>query len=384
MAAIMSASPKGLANAPEALDASDERSRDVQGVEFLPLTPAANALGSYWLGLKRLPPSEQVGRFSVSCAAEVSAERIALLALDPSLSDLHLERALYLDTETTGLSGSGAYAFLVGLGFFVDGQLQVEQLFIADPTQEAAAIEHLRQRVEECQLLVSFNGKSFDWPLLKGRCVMNRLPALPERPHLDLLHLARRVHKERKNRCKLTSLECDVLGFERIGDIDGAEVCSRYLHYLRSGDATALDVVLQHNHWDVISMAALVAVYAQDQPDLTAQDFIGIAQTLKRARSLTQAREAADIAIVAGAGTQAHAARAEIQKALGDRLASLRDYEAAHQSGSSPKVRLELAKLYEHYAKQPGRALALLEQGTSEGPAAAERRQARLQRKLGE
>lgn len=355
-----------------------------EGVECLRLTAQENEFGSYWLGEKRLPPSEQVGRFSVSCAAEITAERIALLALDAGFSELNLSRALYLDTETTGLAGSGAYAFLIGLGYFEGGQLQIEQLFIESPTQEPAALLHLRRRVEDCELLVSFNGKSFDWPLLKGRCVMNRLPALPERPHLDLLHLARRVHKERKNRCKLTSLEADVLGFERFGDIDGAEVCSRYLHFLRSGDATGLEAVLLHNHWDVISMAALVAVYGQEQPDLAAEDFIGIAQTLKRARSFEQARDAADLAIVAGAGSRALLARAEIQRALGDRLAALRDYEAAHESGSTPKVRLELAKLYEHFVKQPERALALLDHGTTESGSAFARRKSRLTRKLGQ
>ncbi len=351
------------------------------GFDQLLLMPQENAAGQFWIGRKRLAPSEHVGRLCVTGADEADAQRLSLLALDPELGHVDLGRALYLDTETTGLGGAGVFAFVVGLGFFEAGHFVVEQLVLEGPEQEAASLLHLRERVEASDVLVSFNGKSFDWPLLKGRYVMNRLPAPPEKRHLDLLHLARRVHKERLSRCKLTSLENEVLGFERHGDIDGAEVCSRYLHFLRTRDASGLQAILDHNHWDVISMAALVSLYGEERPALTGEDFVGIANTLKRARRFDQARNAANVAISEGVGAKALRTRAEIQKALGEKHAALADFEQAYALEPSPALRLELAKLYEHLTKQPARALDLVEQGTGEKQPALTRRRIRLQRK---
>ena len=113
-----------------------------------------------------LPRSYHVGRMGVSGAYLGNAELLGLLALDPTLADLPIAGALYLDTETTGLSGgAGTLAFLVGLAWFdADGELVLEQFLLREPGEEKALLEALRQRVEECTLLVSYNGKSFDWP----------------------------------------------------------------------------------------------------------------------------------------------------------------------------------------------------------------------------
>jgi uncharacterized protein len=357
--------------------------RPAPSLDELLLEERTTPRGTYWSRRRALKRSERVGRAGLSEARDVSAEGIALLALDPNLGSLDFSRALYLDTETTGLGGgAGTFAFLIGLGYFEDDALWFEQLFLAGPEQEAAALYRFEELHRRASLLVSFNGKAFDWPLLKGRFVMNRAKVPDDLPHLDLLHVARRVHGERIGKCSLKHVESRVLGFERVGDIDGAEVCSRYGHYLRSGDSSVLGAVIEHNTWDVASMAALVGLYGQALPELVGRDLAGVARTYLRGGALQQAQQMATRAVDSGGGAVALKARAEIHKALGERLSALADYESAERESNDPAVRLELAKLYEHFLKDPARALAVVGQGTSEDELADSRRTARLQRKL--
>jgi hypothetical protein len=229
--------------------------------------------------------------------------------------------------------------------------------------------------------VVSYNGKSFDLPVLRGRCVMNRLAPLPERPQLDLLHLARRVHRHRPWPKKLGRLEAEVLGFRRDGDIDGQEVAERYLHYLRTADERGLEEVMLHNARDVLSLAALTGLYGEPL-DLPASELASIARVVRRAGDLERARQIAELAVERGAGVSGLRARAEIAKARGDKRQALTDFEALAQQVGDADVRLELAKLYEHFLKQPGRALSVVELGTGECSEAWEHRRARLARKL--
>ena len=320
----------------------------------------------------------------VDAAASARSELIALLALDPRLSGCSFERALFLDTETTGLGGgAGVVAFLVGLAWFDSNRrLHLEQLLVRKLIDEPAMLERLRECVESAELIVTYNGKSFDWPLLLGRCVMNRAPPLPERPHLDLLHLARRLHKARLGTCRLISLERSVLGFERGPDIEGADVAARYGHFLRSGDESALEGVVSHNAFDVISMAALVGLYGEPIDLLPAEDLVGMARTLRRAGALAQADDIVETAISRGGGSTARRARVEIARARGDRARALRDLETLVEELDDVRLRLELAKLYEHFVKTPLQALALLDRGTGESELATARRRARLERKI--
>lgn len=330
-----------------------------------------------------LPPSHHVGRIPVDAAYQSRPELLALLALDPSLAGQDLGRALFLDTETTGLGGSGAIAFLLGLAWFDDeGRLNVEQLLLRSPGDEPAMLTLLEQRLGRTSLLVSYNGKAFDWPLLKGRFVMNRRKIPADLPHLDLLHIGRRLHRRRLGACRLKTLESEVLGFERGHDIDGGDVPARYAHFLRTGDEEALRQVVEHNAWDVVSMAALVGLYGEPFDLLHGDDLVGFAQTMKRAGALAVAERAADRALSLGA-TRALKVRGDVHKARGDRARALQDFEALAAELDDPSLRLELVKLYEHFVKDPVRALAVLELGTAETESAAEKRRARLLRKRG-
>ncbi|HKY41326.1 MAG TPA: ribonuclease H-like domain-containing protein, partial [Polyangiaceae bacterium] len=226
----------------------------------------------------------------------------------------------------------------------------------------------------------SYNGKAFDWPLLKSRYVMNHRPIPGNLPHLDLLHVGRRLHRARLGACRLVTLESDVLGFERGDDVLGGDVPARYAHFLRTGDEEALRQVVEHNAWDVVSMAALVGLYGEPFDLMHGEDLVGLAQTMKRAGALAVAERAADRALQLGA-SRALKVRGSVHKARGDRARALADFEALAKDIDDPALRLELAKLYEHYVKDPTRALQLLDQGTGEADEAAKKRRQRLERK---
>lgn len=370
------------------LAASGPGSRSTEPVEppplgaLLPFQREERKSGPLFRRHQLLPPSHHVGRMPVDAAASSRAELLGLLALDPRISAVDPQRALYFDTETTGLGGgAGVLAFLVGIAWFDDElRLHAEQFLLRSPAEEAPLLEAFAERLEACELLVSYNGKAFDLPLLNGRMVMNRLARLPERAHLDLLHIARRLHKGRLGPCRLIGLEADVLGFQRGPDIAGIDIAPRYAHFLRSGDESALEDVVEHNAWDVVSMAALVGLYGEPFDLLHEQDLLGLARTLKRARAFDEAERAATVALERGAGPEARRAHGEIAKARGDRARALAHFEAFAAEVHDPRIRLELAKLYEHHVKAPLAALSWAD-GTSEDPERAAKRRTRLAQK---
>lgn len=332
-----------------------------------------------------LGPAHRVGHASTHVAKGAERTILALLALDPSLAQTDFARALYLDTETTGLSGgTGTVPFLVGLAWFGERGLVLEQLLVRRLGEEAPMLARVRERIAACDVLVTFNGKAFDMPLLRTRFVMNRIEPAPHRAHLDLLHVARRVHRARKTACKLTELERRVLGFVREGDIPGSDISAVYLHFLRTHDARALLGVIEHNALDVASMAALVGLYGEPltASRLRGDDLAGVARTLHRAGS-EEAMSVAELAVESGGGPDSVRARADIAKARGERDRALRDYASLEDDEAhGHHVRLELAKLFEHHLKNPTRALEVLGKGVREKEPQLRKRKARLERKV--
>jgi len=174
------------------------------------------------------------------------------------------ERWLFLDTETTGLAGgTGTYAFLIGLAWWDAGGLQVEQLFLRDFSEEYSLLHELAARIAERPVLVTFNGKTFDWPLLESRFIMTRSIKVPQlSAHLDLLHPARALWKLRLGSVRLVELERHVLDASRLGWNREDEVISSlipqlYFDYLRGGSPYPLAGVLKHNQMDLRGLAAL-------------------------------------------------------------------------------------------------------------------------------
>jgi uncharacterized protein YprB with RNaseH-like and TPR domain len=206
------------------------------------------------------------------------------------------EKWLFLDTETTGLAGgTGTYAFLIGLAWWDAGGLQVEQFFMRDFAEEHSLLQELYQRVAERPVLVTFNGKSFDWPLLENRFMMTRSIAVPKlAAHLDLLHPARALWKLRLGSVRLVELERRVLDAPRLGwhrenDVSSALIPQFYFDYLRGGPVEPLAAVVRHNQMDLRGLAALfgkINAMLSEQAGVTTEieslDLFGLSRFLQR------------------------------------------------------------------------------------------------------
>src|SRR3989441_5317143 len=169
------------------------------------------------------------------------------------------EQWLFLDTETTGLAGgSGTYAFLVGIAWWEGGGLEIEQFFMREYSEERALLFALRERIAEHPVLVTFNGKSFDWPLLETRYRMSRKISVPTpHAHLDFLHPARNLWRLRLGSVRLSELERHVLGWDRGADLLSGMIPQIYVDFLRGGPPERLVPVLNHNQIDRRALAAL-------------------------------------------------------------------------------------------------------------------------------
>jgi uncharacterized protein YprB with RNaseH-like and TPR domain len=191
-----------------------------------------------------------------------SPQAPARLARDERLADVDFRRMAFVDTETTGLAGgTGTYAFLVGVGVFKGDHFTIHQFFMRDYHEEPAQLHALGELLDGLEAVVSFNGKSFDLPLLETRFIMARQPPrLSDAPHLDLLSMARRLWKYRLDSCALSSLETEVLGVRRTDDdVPGWLIPSLYVAYTRNGDASEIARVFYHNAQDILSLVTLAA-----------------------------------------------------------------------------------------------------------------------------
>lgn len=269
----------------------------------------------------------------------------------------------FLDTETTGLHAAGSLVFLVGLGRFDGDQFVVEQYFLRQPDEEPALLAALTERLSGVSGLVTFNGRSFDLPMLTSRVTLNQLDlpwAAPALPHLDLLHPARRLWRGRYENCRLITLEHELLGHARTNDdIPGWMIPEVYHDYLRTGALHDIQRVLYHNLHDVLAMVTLAAhvldVFHDDPA--TVEDGVSVLRS----------------ALWYDDHAQPAAAEAAYQSALGatlpddDHLTALRRYAAflkkhnrraeavshwqmlADLLPTDPEPALELAMFYEHH-----------------------------------
>jgi uncharacterized protein YprB with RNaseH-like and TPR domain len=201
-------------------------------------------------------------RGSIKLKPSSSLELIAAYAQSPQIANFNIEQLAFMDTETTGLGlGTGVYTFMVGIGRFEGEHFRLAQFFLREPAEETAQLAAIEEFTAPCEAWVTFNGKSFDVPLLNNRFTLNGWPApLKNAPHIDLLHLARRLWKERLPSRSLGDLEAKILGATRSqADVPGWRIPDLYFDYLHTRDARPLLGIFYHNEMDVISLSALLA-----------------------------------------------------------------------------------------------------------------------------
>ena len=236
---------------------------------------------------------------------EAAARRTRAALADPA-------KWLFLDTETTGIAGgTGTYAFLIGIAWWDSGGLQVQQFIMRDFTEEHSILHALAARVTERPVLITFNGKTFDWPLLENRFTMTRAIRTPRlAAHLDLLHPARALWRFRLGAVRLVDLEREVLdpfrlGWSRQDDVPTNLIPQFYFDYLRGGPPGPLAGIVRHNQMDLRGLAALfgkinVLLAGAVAIETPALDLFGLSRFLLRRGEPTRARSTCEQALSLG------------------------------------------------------------------------------------
>lgn len=218
------------------------------------------ALGAHWEIERRWPAHHRHGSADVGALADLPPDLLAVL--HDEAAGCPPEQWVFLDTETSGVSGgSGTFAFLVGTGHATPQGFVVRQFFMREHGEEPSLLHALAQHLESFRVVVTYNGKAFDLPLLETRYRLARQrPPFAHLAHVDLLHSARRLWRLALESCRLMELEARILGFERQGDPGGAAVPRLYLEFLRTGNFRPLVPVFSHNAFDILSLACLTAI----------------------------------------------------------------------------------------------------------------------------
>jgi uncharacterized protein YprB with RNaseH-like and TPR domain len=301
----------------------------------------------------------------------------------------------YVDTETTGLSGgAGTYVFAAAVARPIDCGLRVAQVFLPQPGMEAAFLHALQAEIEPAEALATFNGSSFDLPVLRTRWVMARMPGeLACPPHVDLLTLVRALYRHRLESCNLRSVEERLLGYEREEPISSAQVPDAYFEYLRQGASPFLEAALEHNRLDVISLvhlhSRLLGRLRGGDPGMDASDWLALGRhryrrgaradgwrALRNATSFAQGEAAATAGLLM--------AKRLIRRgsiAAADRLLGWLEARASEDV----RVAVARARLFEWRRRDPQLALAVVEAAQQRMPEHAtglEPRRARLRHKV--
>jgi uncharacterized protein len=330
-----------------------------------------NERGEFFLAESAVHLEVRHGDVPLSRCHAIGPSTVSVLTAEPALEGFDLRRAVFLDTETTGLAGgAGTAAFLVGVGW-VDGErFRVRQYFMRDYNEEASLLHALAEDLRRFDRLVTFNGKMFDVPLLDTRFRLSRARfPLAEAPHLDLLHPARRLWKARLESCRLQSLEAGLLGLRRAGDVPGEEIPQVYFDWVRRRDARMLARVFEHNRQDIVSLAALAVLACQWVEEGGAEDprdVFSLARVLERARLYERSEAEYRRALALGPGALRGPALLRLAwraKRSGehDRAAAL--WAEAGEAGEAEGWR-ELAMHHEHRTRDLDRALLAVGRGT--------------------
>lgn len=354
----------------------------------------------------RAPLSPMIRRVHIEMADErlYSVAPEALRRIGYTGGAFDIEKALFLDTETTGLSGgAGTVAFLVGVGYVEKGRLTVEQLLMPTYAHEGEMLERISHLMADKDTVIHFNGKTFDMPLLKSRFTMNRMQdKYYELNQLDLLHPAKRLWKLRLGSCRLCNLEKEILGFEREGDIPGSEVPERYFSYLKTNDFHLLEDIIDHNRQDIVTLMHLLVklLDAYSRPDKATDpmDQLSLGKAFEKMGEWGEAQKMYRVAAMPRITTSIRSIRGQdlggeanmrlyhICRKNGKYDEALNVLECMirrRQMGAFPKI--ETAKIYEHRLGRYKDALRITREAllfcTEDEKEALLKREARLIRK---
>lgn len=308
----------------------------------------------------------------MSLHLENAGSAMSLLGKDRRFEDIPVSRALFLDTETTGLGGAGRYIFLIGVAWFEDEEFRVRQFFMPTPAHEVLLLEAFDEFLRDFDALITFNGKTYDLHALEDRYILSRVPfGLASRPHLDVLHPARRVWGQVVSSCRLSHLEAHILGRPRQGDMDGSEVPLAYFDWLHTGNESGLESVFSHNVLDLFALRDLLAVLvdlilepgrARGEAGVglgklfaASGDFVRSKACLEGSLESPLARNARYDAARRLADLYRREGRMEEAAAIWESLAC-----ACPEKGPAPLE--SAARYHEHNAKDPARALILVEE----------------------
>ena len=312
------------------------------------------------------------GSVDISDLAELPEDLLEQLSAG-AIARSRPERWAFLDTETTGLAGgAGTYAFLVGVGAIEPAGFRLRQFFMRDYGDEASLLCRLAEHLAQFDVLITYNGKSFDQPLLETRFRMVRARHPFDRmEHLDLLFGARRLWKLRLESCRLVDLENQILGVEREGDLPGEMIPYCYFDFLRTQEAFRVVPIFHHNAIDILSLACLTAIvpFAFRSPaDARLRhgaDLIGLARWLNQADRREEALRLFQRAVEMGLPDDLLFRTlwdiAAMEKRLGREDAALAAVTELAGSRNPYRVRAleELAKHYEHRERNYAMALEM-------------------------
>ncbi len=361
--------------------------------ELIPGEVQDTGYGPFFLHRETYEPDYRHGHHALADLLAHDPEVPASLARDQRLATVDYARMAFIDTETTGLAGgTGTYAFLVGVGVFEGDRFTIHQFFMRDYHEEPAQLDALGELLDGLDAIVSFNGKSFDMPLLETRFIMTRQqPRLTDAPHLDLLPSARRLWKYRLDSCALSSLETEVLGLRRThADVPGWLIPSLYVDYTRSGDAREIARVFYHNAQDILSLVTLAArqcdLVTMSLPvdgGVPGEDLYGVGRLLHELGQLERAEAAyAQAAHTCGPSPVREMTMRDLAyllKRQGRRKEALPWWQALAETPGALYACEELAKHYEWHDEDLSQAIVWTQQGMvlAEGwPPGLKRRQA--------
>ncbi|HHW49354.1 MAG TPA: ribonuclease H-like domain-containing protein [Clostridiaceae bacterium] len=332
----------------------------------------SNDNGSCFIIENRYPFSYLHGGCRLGDALSINPETLGRVCSD-FREGTKIKDFLFLDTETTGLSGgTGTVAFLVGTGFFEDGAFVIKQYFMRDYDEEPAMLTELNALLSRYSGLITFNGRAFDWNLLQTRFIFNRIkPVLLDPSHIDLLYPSRRIWRLKLESCGLQSIEENILNEIRIDDVPGAEIPSIYFKYLESRNAGIIKKVIRHNEIDILSMVSLLVRISKmlDNPVEESdggQELLGLGRIFESSREYDVVIDCFENCVKSKNSIVRETALRKlsgIYKKNGNYSKAVECWKRMMTDSKIPGLfpMIELAKYYEHKEKNIEEALVIVE-----------------------